>query len=84
LQGRFKAILVDGDNHLPAVCRQAELNPVRDRMVPHRGDPVIGSAYRNPDLHTTDIAAAMGLPVWRISGLIAREERRAQVARDKT
>lgn len=33
LQGRFKAILVDCDSYLVAVCRYVELNPVRARMV---------------------------------------------------
>ena len=36
-QGRFKAILVDADAYLLAVCRYVDLNPVRARMVttPH-------------------------------------------------
>lgn len=33
LQGRFKAILVDRDAYLLAVCRYVELNPVRAGMV---------------------------------------------------
>jgi putative transposase len=33
LQGRFKAILVDRDAYLLAVCRYVELNPVRAAMV---------------------------------------------------
>jgi hypothetical protein len=32
-QGRFKAILVDRDNYLLALCRYVELNPVRANMV---------------------------------------------------
>jgi REP element-mobilizing transposase RayT len=32
-QGRFKAILVDRDNYLLALCRYVDLNPVRARMV---------------------------------------------------
>lgn len=32
-QGRFKAILVDSDAYLMALCQYAELNPVRARMV---------------------------------------------------
>ena len=32
LQGRFKAILVDRDAYLLALCRYVELNPVRARM----------------------------------------------------
>ncbi|MEI8326611.1 MAG: transposase, partial [Betaproteobacteria bacterium] len=32
-QGRFKAILVDRDSYLLALCRYVELNPVRARMV---------------------------------------------------
>lgn len=37
-QGRFKAVLVDRDSYLLAVCRYVELNPVRAGMVPHPGD----------------------------------------------
>jgi putative transposase len=36
-QGRFKAILVDRDAYLLAVCRYVELNPVRARMVASPG-----------------------------------------------
>lgn len=32
-QGRFKAILVDADSYLLALCRYVELNPVRAHMV---------------------------------------------------
>jgi REP element-mobilizing transposase RayT len=37
-QGRFKAILVDRDAYLLAVCRYVDLNPVRARMVATPGD----------------------------------------------
>jgi putative transposase len=37
-QGRFKAILVDGDAYLMEVCRYVDLNPVRARMVRHPSD----------------------------------------------
>lgn len=37
-QGRFKAILVDGDAYLLEVCRYVDLNPVRARMVRHPSD----------------------------------------------
>ena len=37
-QGRFKAILVDRDQYLVAVCRYVELNPVRARMTPNPSD----------------------------------------------
>jgi putative transposase len=37
-QGRFKAILVDRDAYLLAVCRYVDLNPVRARMVAAPGD----------------------------------------------
>lgn len=37
-QGRFKAILVDRDAYLLAVCRYVDLNPVRARMVQEAGD----------------------------------------------
>jgi lambda repressor-like predicted transcriptional regulator len=37
-QGRFKAILVDRDAYLLAVCRHVELNPVRAGMVRAPGD----------------------------------------------
>ncbi len=37
-QGRFKAILVDREAYLLAVCRYVELNPVRARMVAAPGD----------------------------------------------
>lgn len=38
LQGRFKAILVDRDAYLLAVCRYVELNPVRAGMVSQPSD----------------------------------------------
>ena len=37
-QGRFKAILVDRDDYLLAVCRYVDLNPVRASMVRAPGD----------------------------------------------
>ncbi len=37
-QGRFKAILVDGDAYLLEVCRYVELNPVRAGIVSEAGD----------------------------------------------
>src|SRR5204863_1047377 len=37
-QGRFKAILVDRDAYLLALCRYVELNPVRARMVERPAD----------------------------------------------
>lgn len=37
-QGRFKAILVDTDAYLAAVCRYVELNPVRAGMVAAASD----------------------------------------------
>ena len=37
-QGRFKAILVDREAYLLAVCRYVELNPVRAGMVIEPGD----------------------------------------------
>ena len=37
-QGRFKAILVDRDSYLLAVCRYVELNPVRAGMVAQAAD----------------------------------------------
>ncbi len=37
-QGRFKAILVDRDNYLLAVCRYVERNPVAARMVSAAAD----------------------------------------------
>lgn len=37
-QGRFKAILVDGDAYLLEVSRYVDLNPVRARMVQHPSD----------------------------------------------
>ena len=37
-QGRFKAILVDRDNYLLALCRYVDLNPVRARMVAKPAD----------------------------------------------
>lgn len=37
-QGRFKAILVDGDAYLLEVCRYVELNPVRAGMVRQPGE----------------------------------------------
>ena len=35
-QGRFKAILIQKDSHLLAVCRYVVLNPVRAKMVEAR------------------------------------------------
>jgi putative transposase len=37
-QGRFKAILVDGDAYLLEVCRYVDLNPVRAKLAKHPGD----------------------------------------------
>lgn len=37
-QGRYKAILVDRDAYLWALCRYVERNPVAARMVPRAGD----------------------------------------------
>lgn len=37
-QGRFKAILVDRDAHLLALCRHVERNPVAAKMVRQAGD----------------------------------------------
>ncbi len=37
-QGRFKAILVDSDSYLLAVCRHVELNPVRAGLVQQAGE----------------------------------------------
>lgn len=37
-QGRFKAVLVDRDSYLLAVCRYVELNPVRAGLVPEAAD----------------------------------------------
>jgi putative transposase len=44
-QGRFKAILVDGDSYLLEVCRYVDLNPVRARMV-KRPEAYARSSYR--------------------------------------
>jgi REP element-mobilizing transposase RayT len=44
-QGRFKAILVDRDAYLLAVCRYVELNPVRARLV-RQPDAWRWSSYR--------------------------------------
>lgn len=38
LQGRYKAILIQKDNHLLEVCRYVALNPVRAGMVENPGD----------------------------------------------
>ena len=45
LQGRFKAILVDRDTYLLALCRYVERNPVAAAMVARAGDWV-WSSYR--------------------------------------
>ena len=56
LQGRFKAILVDRDAYLLAVCRYVELNPVRACMVAAPGEWA-WSSYR---AHVGQVAP----PVW--------------------
>ena len=38
LQGRFKAVLVDSDSYLVALCRYVERNPVAAGLVPRPAD----------------------------------------------
>ncbi len=61
-QGRFKAILVDRDAYLLALCRDAALL----------------RAYREQGHTMTALAAAAGLTVSRVSRVIAREEGRGK------
>jgi putative transposase len=58
-QGRFKAILVDRDSYLLAVCRYVDLNPVRARMV-KRPEDYPWSSYRG-------LAGLAPLPDWLIA-----------------
>ena len=55
-QGRFNAILVDGDSYLLEVCRYVDLNPVRAAMV-ERPDDYPWSSYRA-------LAGLADKPVW--------------------
>jgi REP element-mobilizing transposase RayT len=59
LQGRFKAILVDRDAYLLALCRYVERNPVAARIVKEPGDWA-WSSYR---AHTTQSIAPDWLDV---------------------
>jgi putative transposase len=70
-EGRFKAILVDRDSYLLALCRYVERNPVAAGLVPSAGDWV-WSSYRAhagmvaspPWLEVDDIHALLrGAPV---------------------
>lgn len=64
-QGRFKAILVDGDSYLLELARYVVLNPVRARMVGQPGEwpwssyrAMIGDAPSPPWLATDGLLAA--------------------------
>lgn len=61
-QGRFKAILVDRDAYLLAVCRYVDLNPVRARMVAAPGDWP-WSSYRA-------LTGAAAAPPWLCAGVL--------------
>ncbi len=61
-QSRFKAILVDRDAYLVALCRYVELNPVRARIIPHPSEwpwssygAHIGLVQSPPWLATSDL-----------------------------
>jgi len=65
-QGRFKAILVDRDAYLLALCRYVELNPVRARLVAAPGEwpwssyrAHTGAADPPPWLDVAAVAAAL-------------------------
>lgn len=66
-QGRFKAILVDREAYLLAVCRYVDLNPVRAHMVPAPGDWP-WSSYR---AHTGTAPAPPWLDTATVLGLVA-------------
>lgn len=55
-QGRFKAVLVDGDSYLMALCRYVERNPVAAGLVPHPADWAWSSCRAHLGLGT--------VPVW--------------------
>jgi REP element-mobilizing transposase RayT len=61
-QGRFKAILVDRDAYLLAVCRYVDLNPARARMVAAPGDWP-WSSYRA-------LTGAADIPPWLCAGVL--------------
>ena len=74
-QGRFKAILVDRDAYLLALCRYVERNPVDAGLV--------GAAEKWPwssecGFTMTALAKELGLSVSRVSRLIAAADRVAQ------
>ncbi len=67
LQGRFKAILVDGDSHLLELTRYVVLNPVRAGMVDAPQDwpwssyrATVGSIASPPWLHTDGLLSQFG------------------------
>lgn len=64
-QGRYKAILVDGDSYLLELARYVVLNPVRARMVADPGDwrwssysAMVGAVQPPPWLSTDGLLAA--------------------------
>ncbi len=72
-QGRFKAILVDGDSYLLELARYVVLNPVRAGMVRAPGDWP-WSSYRA-------MTAAVGAPEWLATdGLLAAFAKRRSTA----
>ena len=75
-QGRFKAVLVDSDRYLMALCRYVELNPVRARLVSLPGDWA-WSSYR---AHIGEVQALTGLDVAALHAFML--ERPCRDARD--
>lgn len=72
-QGRFKAILVEQETHLLALCRYVVLNPVRAGLVPHP------RAWRWSSYGATAGEQAVPwLTVEWVLGHFARERRQAQ------
>ena len=62
-QGRFKAFPIEEDEHLLAVLRYVERNPVRAHLCEHAGDWPYGSAWR---MTHGDVASRNLLSPWPI------------------
>ncbi len=81
-QGRFKAILVDRDAYLLALCRYVERNPVAAKLVGEAGDWV-WSSYR---AHVFEVEAPLwldtdGLHGYLLGRSVRNDKDRAMAAR---
>lgn len=71
-QGRFKAVLVDTDAYLMALCRYVELNPVRARVVADVAD----WPWSSYGAHTARVAPPPWLDVGQLQAFMLQREPR--------